>query len=65
MVLESFNFQLLLVVDFEFIILLRNIFRSTPASIYSVSKFVSQFDRQRVRQNCYIECDPVMRVRNI
>ena len=32
-VLESSNFQHLLVADYEFIILLRNIFLSTPASI--------------------------------
>jgi len=40
MVLESSILQLLLVADFEFVILLRNIFLSTPASIYSVSKFI-------------------------
>ena len=32
---------------------------------HSVSKFVSHFDRQRVRQYCYVEYNPVMRVQNI
>jgi len=65
MVLESSNFQLLLFADFEIVILLRNIFLPNSASIYSVSKFISQFDRQRVRQNFYIECNPVIRLQNI
>jgi hypothetical protein len=65
MVLESSSFQLLLVADFEFIIIPRNIFLSAPASIYSVSKIISQFDMQRVRQNCYIQFNTVMRLQNI
>jgi hypothetical protein len=61
MVLESYNFQPRLVADFKFVILLRNILLSTPAFIYSVSKFISQSDRERVRQQKLESCSkPVM-----